>query len=194
MSKARIRFAALAGTLALSAAMAGAVPAQATVYAHGVFTEETHDRADECGLELWLDSVATVRFRTRTGTGDLDGAFFGQRNYEFTDTVTNLANGEFFTVEGHAIGKDVKGTRVDGNIFEFTWRNAGVPYLVRDGHGDVVLRDRGSLTTTYLIDTLGDDQPGGELLSETLERVSGKRPFFELDEAAYCAMVRDLVG
>jgi hypothetical protein len=57
-----------------------------------------------------------------------------------------------------------------------------------------VLRDRGSLTTTKLLDTLGDDEPGGELLSETLDRISGKRPFLEQDEAAYCAMAHDLIG
>jgi hypothetical protein len=45
-----------------------------------------------------------------------------------------------------------------------------------------------------LFDTLGDSQPGGVVLAETVDRVSGPHPLFEMDEDAFCDRVHDLIG
>ena len=190
----RRRCAAGAGTLVMLVLMAGAVPAQATIADRGGFSDVESVVEEFCGLEVRHDSVFSVKFRARTGKGDLDQAFFGMDRYRATDTFTNLATGAFYTIEHKGIFKDVRATRVDGNVFEFTILEAGTPAVLRDMNGNVVLRDRGAIWWTWVFDTLGDSEPGGDLLKETVDRVSGPHPMFELDEDAVCASVHDLIG
>ena len=57
-----------------------------------------------------------------------------------------------------------------------------------------MLRDRGAIWWTVVFDTLGDSRPGGEVIAETVDRVSGPHPLFEMDDAAFCSMVHDLIG
>jgi hypothetical protein len=183
----------LALLLALGAlVVVGAAPARATIYERGEFSfEESED--DVCGMAVRRDSVGSGKFRTRTGKGDLDQAFFGQANVEFTDTFTNVDTGARFTIEGHFVNKDVKATPVGGNVFEFKIRESAM-VAVRDMDGDVVMRERGAIWWDVVFDTLGDSQPGGVPVTETVTRVSGPHPLFELDDAAFCSMVDDLIG
>jgi hypothetical protein len=46
--------------------------------------------------------------------------------------------------------------------------------VVEDSDGNVVLRDRGRLTFRALFDTLGDGEPGGELLEQELTSQPGR--------------------
>jgi hypothetical protein len=66
--------------------------------------------------------------------------------------------------------------------------------VVRDMNGNVVLRESGSIWLTVVFDTLGDSQPGGVPLVESVDRVSGPHPLFEMDDAAFCDMVHALIG
>ena len=188
------RCAAAVGTLAMVAVMVGAVPAQATIFERGEFSFEDSHEEDLCGIELRVDNAFSTKFRVRTGKGDLDQAFFGMDRYEFTDTFTNLATGAFFTITGEGVFKDVKATPLGENIFAFKVLEAGKPAVVRDMNGNVVLRDRGAIWRTFEFDTLGDSQPGGEVLEETIDRVSGPHPLLDMEEAAFCEMVHDLIG
>jgi hypothetical protein len=61
-------------------------------------------------------------------------------------------------------------------------------------NGKVVLRDRGAIFRTIIFDTLGDSKPGGVIVSETIDRVSGPHPDLDMDEATFCALVHDLIG
>jgi hypothetical protein len=173
--------------------MAGAVPAQATVFNKGHFTFEESVEEDLCGIDVRRDTVASGHFRNRTGKGDLDQAFFGQSSLEFTDTFTNLATGASFSIGGRLTGMDVKATPLGGNVFEFKFRESGM-VVVRDMDGDVVLREAGAVWSTIVFDTLGDSMPGGVVLDESVDRVSGPHPLLEMDEAAFCDMVHDLIG
>ena len=189
------RCVAIAGTLAVLGVMAGAVPAQATIFDRGTFSFEESVEEDLCGIEVRRDSTGSTKFVTRTGKGKLDQAFFGREVFEFSDTFTNLATGAFFTIDGHGTFRDVKATPVGGTVFEFNVLVSGPINIVRDMKGNVVLRDRGAIWQTFLLDTLGDSQPGGELLAESFDRVSGPHPLFpDMDEAAFCVMVHDLIG
>ena len=134
------------GVLTLLVAAAGAVPAQAAVFDKGNFTFEDSQTEDMCGLEVRHDFVVSGHFRSRTGKGDLDQAFFGLSSERFTDTFTNLANGAFFTVVGRATIMDVKATPLGDDVFEFTYREAG-NVVVRDMDGNVVLQDTGAIWT-----------------------------------------------
>jgi hypothetical protein len=60
--------------------------------------------------------------------------------------------------------------------------------------GRIVLRDRGAIWRTVKFDTLGDSEPGGEFLEETVDRVSGPHPLFDADEETLCALTHDLIG
>src|SRR4051794_7685241 len=185
------RYVATAGALAISVVMAGAVPAEATVYEHGTFAFEEGADQDLCGIAVHRDTVARGEFRTRTGKGELDQAFFSHNSVKFTDTYTNLETNATFSVDGIFNQMDVKATPLGGNVFEFKFREAGNT-VVRDADGDVVARDRGAIWVTMVFDTLGDSMPGGETVSETVDRVSGPHPLFE--EEAFCATVHDLIG
>jgi hypothetical protein len=174
-------------------AAAAAAPAQAAVLSKGPFTFEESTTEDICGLEVRYDFAVSGHFRNRTGKGDLDQAFFGQSSAHFADTFTNLANGAWFTVDGRTTEMDVKATPLGDDIFEFTLKESGIS-VVRDMDGNVVLRDTGAIWTLQVFDTLGDSRPGGNILDESVLRVSGPHPGFEQDEAAFCATVHDLIG
>ena len=116
------RYVALPAVLAMMVVMAGAVPAQATVFDSGHFTFEESVEEDLCGIAVRRDTVASGHFRDRTGKGDLDQAFFGQASYKFTDTFTNLATDASFSIEGRLTSMDVKATPLGGNVFEFRFR------------------------------------------------------------------------
>jgi hypothetical protein len=187
------RCAAAVGTLAMLVVMAGAVPAQATIFDRGEFSFEESVEEDLCGLAVRIDSVTSGKFRNRTGKGELDQAFFGHTNLDFTDTFTNLATGDFFTIEGHFVFVNVKATPAGGTVFEFQNRESG-SIVVRDMAGNRVLHDRGSIWFDEVFDTLGDSRPGGETLAETVARVNGPRPLHDMTDAEFCDMVHDLIG
>jgi hypothetical protein len=178
------------GLIALSAA-----PADATMYqkVEPYSGTEVFDFS-LCGLDIHEVFTFSGKLLIRTGTGDLAGAFFGHNNYSYVDTFTNTANDKFFTISGNGLNQDVQATHVEGSIFEFVSHDVGQPYTVRDMSGAVVLRDRGSLSFTYLFDTGGDDVPGGTFLEDISLRVSGPHPGFFLDEATACAGVIAMIG
>ena len=187
------RYVAMPAVLATMVVTAGAVPAQATVFDKGPFAFEDSRTEDLCGIEVRHDFAISGHFRTRTGKGDLDQAFFGQSSARITDTFTNLATGAWIINEARLTEMDVKARPLGGNVFEFEFRDAGMG-VVRDMDGNVVLRDRGAIWTRVVFDTLGDSQPGGDILEESVIRVSGPHPGFEQDEEEFCATVHDLIG
>jgi len=187
------RHVALPAVLALMVVILGVVPAHATVFNKDHFTFEDSVQEDLCGIAVRIDSAGSGHFRNRTGKGDLDQAFFGQSSFEFTDTFTNLATGASFAIHGRLTGMDVKATPLGGNVFEFNGRESGTVVLL-DMDGNVVLRDAGAIWTTSVFDTLGDSMPGGEVLDERVDRATGLTQLFDLDDAAFCDVVHDLIG
>lgn len=92
------RYIALPAVLAMVVVMVGAVPAHATVFDKARFSFEESVKEDLCGIDARRDTTASGHFRNRTGKGDFDQAFFGQANFEFTDTFTNLATDASFSI------------------------------------------------------------------------------------------------
>ena len=183
-----------AGALALSA-LALALPAQAEVILHEKFDDSFSDDFEECGMPLHSDFAFHGTTHLRVGTGGLESLFLLHLRIQRTETITNPANGKFFVIEGNVVERDVQATRVEGSVFEVTRLEAGQPFVVRDMNGDVVLRDRGSLWFTVLFDTLGDDIPGGEFVTDfDIVRVNGPHPGFFIDEDQFCALVEELIG
>jgi hypothetical protein len=83
-------------------------------------------------------------------------------------------------------------TIVDGG--KFSGSETGVPFEVRDGAGNLVLRDRGVIRHDELFDTLGDGAPGGVVIDDQIVGVGGPHPALDQTDAEFCAMVTALVG
>jgi hypothetical protein len=169
----------------------GAIPAGATIYEKGRFTDEFTDAYNDCGFPVRVEGTATGQYRIRMGKGKTASAFFQRVTLSFREVHTNTATGEWFIVRAHLVFNEVKARRVEGNVFRFTAIEAGQPFVVENSAGEVVLRDRGVIRTTILFDTLGDAVPGGEFIEEVDVRVSGPHPGFETD---FCDIVTDLIG
>jgi hypothetical protein len=98
------------------------------------------------------------------------------------------------TFEGKSLSNEIKATLVEGTIYAFTTIEAGQPFVVRDADGNLVLRDRGVIRHVLTFDTLGDGQPGGVLLEDTIVGIGGPHPGFDMSEDEFCAMVESLLG
>jgi hypothetical protein len=180
--------------LALTLLGLGAIPAGATIFEKGRFTDDISFAYDDCGFPVAVEGQASGQFRIREGKGKTAGAFFLRTTFSYREVHTNTETGEFFVIRGHAVFNEVKAARVQGTIFRFVSIEAGQPFVVENSAGQVVLRDRGVIRTTILFDTLGDDLPGGEEIEVVETDVRGPHPGFALSEDEFCAMVTDLIG
>jgi hypothetical protein len=167
------------------------VPAQAKPYEHASFADTEIQEFEECGKHLRSEFVYEATSIIRAGKHDLDTAFFGHFMLDAVDTITNLENGKFLTIEIHAMTKDVQAERVSGSIFESVTIEVGQPFTLRDMSGEIVIRDRGQLRFTYLFDTEGDDVPGGIFIEELSVKVAGPHAGFEME---WCEVMDDLIG
>jgi hypothetical protein len=176
-------------------AACGTAPARATVIDRGTFAGSESDVPEEvCGIALVRDSAFSGSFRVRVDKQSGGQAFFQRLNFEYRDVFTNPANKRSMTFEGKSITNEITATQVAGNVYAFTVIEAGQPFVVRDGAGNVVLRDRGVLRHRVLFDTLGDGTPGGITLDDEIVGVGGPHPGFDQTEEEFCAMVTALVG
>ena len=173
-----------------------ALPAQATVLdepRHYEFSDSNEETV--CGFDVRIDFASSGTALIRVGKHDLDTAFFGLDNYEFTATWTNTANGRFFTVWGNGVFRDIKATHVEGSIFQFTTVESGRPFNLADASGRVLLRDRGSIRETYLFDTDPVNSPGRAASSSRTSRCGCPgRTRASLTEEEFCAVITPLLS
>jgi hypothetical protein len=177
-----------------AAAMAVLAPsAGATIVDGGKFSgSETGVPDSLCGIDLVRDSTFSGSFLIRASTGGQ--AFFLHQVADFRDAFTNPVNDRSMVFQGHSLINELTATQVDGNVYEFKTIEAGVPFEVRDGAGNLVLRDRGVIRHVELFDTLGDGAPGGVVIDDQIVGVGGPHPALDQTDAEFCAMVTALVG
>ena len=166
-------------------------PAQATIYEQSNYANHYEFSYDDCGFPVDVAGDTEQRYRVRSGTGPDAGAFFLHNRYSFTETQTNPETGAFVTVEMHGVYNEIKATRLSGSVFEFVAVDAGQPFSLFDSNGDLVMRDRGSVRLRVVFDTLGDDEPGGEVVTEFEPTLHGPHPSHDAD---FCAMIAPLIG
>ena len=145
---------------------------------------------DDCGFTIDFESTNTGHFMVRVEGSD-GQAFLGHDNFQFRNVLTNPETGAFMVVRGHGLFKEFTARYVAGNIWEFTAHEVGQPQTIEDSEGNVVLTESGRVTFRALFDTLGDGQPGGELLEEEITGVSGPHPGLDID---FCELASDLIG
>jgi len=177
---------ALAGVAASALAVGVAAPAGAAIYSHDRFDFTFAETFDECGITIDHTAEGRSGFTIRTVKGT-DEAYLGWQQLSAVDTFTNPANGHFFTISNRSTFRETKGTLVEGNIWAFDSKLSGASFTVRDGSGQLVNRDSGTLRMVTTFDLLGDGQPGGEQIGDPVVTAMNGR-FTDVD---FCA---DLVG
>ncbi|WP_378586163.1 hypothetical protein [Nocardioides taihuensis] len=169
---------------------AGAAPAAATIRERFTLHEEW-SHAEDCGFPVEVTGWRDDLFLVREGTNQDAGAFPVVNRTSWSETWTNPETGDWFTISGRSLFNEVSATRVEGSIFEFRAVDAGQPFVVVDSDGTVVERNSGSVHFSYLFDTGGDDEPGGEWLADTDFWVAGPHPSLDL---APCDYAVQLIG
>ena len=160
-----------------------AAPASATIDIQDRWTDSWNDTFSECGVErIQVVGEAHGTFMARA-LKDSDGqAWLGHNNYYVHETFTNLDNGRSFSLTQDGNWREVRGTQLEGNIWAFEWKDSGANWVLRDGSGAVVWRDRGTISGTDIVDVLGDGEVGGDLISSDLTSLRGKYMGFNFCE------------
>ena len=176
-------------TAALLAASVAAA-AQATLRER-MRSEPEWSFTEECGFPVQVTGSGTELFLIREGKNKDRGAFPVAARFAYSETWTNPATGQWFVIRGHVHFNEVEATRVEGSIFLFRFVEAGQPFVVEDSDGNVVERNNGSVHGSFLFDTLGDDQPGGEWIADLDFRTAGQHPGIDKHPCDYAA---ELIG
>jgi hypothetical protein len=181
----------LAALAVIALLVIGASPAAATVVESGFYSDTDSFSFDDCGFTLDVESEFSGHFVVRADKGGQ--AFYGKDNFSYRDVYTNPETGGWFVVRGNALFSEIKATQVSGNIYEFVAIEAGQPFVIEDSAGNVIVRDRGVIRHTALLDTLGDGEPGAEFIEETHTSVRGPHPGFA-EDFPFCEIAAELTG
>jgi hypothetical protein len=163
----------------LALALAG--PVQAAPIEREHYSGSDSFTFDDCGFVITNDVVFEGLFMLKAPREDGAPPYLFDR-YHVVETLT--ANGRTATVEHRGLYKDLRITHVEGTIYQFVAMEAGRPFTARDGDGNVLIRDRGVLVTTFQVDTKGDtDLENDEFIegSWSLLKDAGSHPGFYID-------------
>jgi len=176
----------LAGLLALGLAMAAPVQAAPLEWEHYSGTDSFD--FDDCGFVIHEDVTFSGLFMLKAPK-DSDAPPRLFNNYESHETLT--ANGKTMTIDHQGLYKDLRITRVEGTVFRFVSIENGRPFVVRDGDGNILYHDRGSLRTAFVVDTQGDQDLDNDVFldgSFELIKDAGRHPGFYVD---FCEIMAD---
>ena len=187
----KTRFLIAAAVVGLSLPLAAPTVQAAPPDVNDHYSFEESNNFRDCGLRLHEDAVGGGHFKA-TPIVDSDGeAWLGHDNYWYHVVLTNRDTGAWLEFNGRATFKEMTGTQIEGDIWEFTAHEAGQPFVLRDSDGNVVFRDRGLLGFRGVFDLGGDGELGGELLEEEITKVAGPHPSMDAD---FCEVVTELIG
>jgi ethanolamine utilization protein EutP (predicted NTPase) len=147
-----------------------------------------------CGVTYEFEVTFSGLFMLKDGrAGDPTPYLFD--NYQYRD-VHHDADGRGWILEGRGLYKDLQITHVEGTVYQFVAIEPGQPFSIRTLDGRAVLRDRGVLKTTFMVDTKGDfDLSNDEFIESSFEVLldAGAHPGFYLAEEEFCAAVEAAV-
>lgn len=120
-------------------------------------------------------------------------AFFADNRYHFRETWKNPKNGKKAFVTGNGRFTELKAKHLRGDIWKFFAVDRVHSFKIRNAHGKVVLREHGKIGIKTVQDTLGDSEPGSEVLKEEIVFTKGQFPTLEPD-FDFCRLVDRLIG
>ena len=144
-----------------------------------------------CGHRVHFEVTFSGLFMVKT-RGNQPTPYLSN-NYRFRDVHTD-ANGDGFIIQGNGLEKDLRITHVRGTVYRFIAIETGQPFSIRALDGTVVLRDRGMLKTTFLVDTKGDLNFRNDEFIDGSFRIlkdAGRHPGFDISEEDFCAAVEE---
>jgi hypothetical protein len=145
-----------------------------------------------CDDRYVIDGKVRGLDKIDAATAELDYQFFYFRQtYDFRTTVRNPDNGKWFTEHQSGTFSERDAVRLHEYDPDFVYAYETVDvgtYSVRDSRGQVVYTDDYRVVTSYVFDSLGDSQVGGEYLEEPVELVNTFDPDFD-----FCAVADDLL-
>ena len=148
---------------------------------------------DDCGFVVNGEVTFSGLFMLKSGrAGDATPYYFD--NYQSREVLTNPETGAWMEILHNGLYRDLQINLVEGTVYEFVAIETGRPFTVVDSDGTVVVRDRGQLTTRFLVDTQGDDDLSNDVFidgSWELLKDAGSHPGFYLD---ICPVITDLIG
>lgn len=147
-----------------------------------------------CGHRVHFEVSFSGLFMLRMRGNEPTPYYFD--NYRFRDVHTD-AEGNGFIIQSNGLYKDLRITHVRGTIYRFVAIESGQPFSIRSLDGGVVVRDRGLLKTSFLVDTHGDADLDNDEFVDGSFRVlmdSGSHPGFTLTEDEFCAAVEEAIG
>jgi hypothetical protein len=173
---------ALAALLAVT--VAGA--ADAKLYARGHWSDSGSFTVCD---SYRLDWTNWGHDRLEDATAQTDYQFFYLTIFNnFHTVITNPDTGAWIS-EGRATEfKEQDARLLYDDVFSYETVDRGT-YVVQDSDGNTVFRDRGTVVTSYVYDSLGDSQPGGVYLEDPVELSNTWDQTFDL-----CAVADDLIG
>jgi hypothetical protein len=163
------------------------------VYDQGRYNDTYEFEDEECGIGFVGQGRNKGFFTIYVAEGSNGQAFLIDDHYSYSEVLTNPANGKKMFISGHGRFRELTATHVEGNVFEFIVVDVGTPFVVKDGRGRTVLKDRGKATFRQVFDTLGDSQPGGNELEFEVVSTKGRFPSLSPD-FDFCALVSRLIG
>jgi YD repeat-containing protein len=169
------------------------VPAAASAAPYENFTYSGTDEFtySDCGTTLHEEVTFSGHVLTKEVRGSDGQAFLAHQNYRFESVFTNVETGLSMVMSGTGTFKEIHATHLGGDLWEFTWHDAGQPLRITDPDGTVLAFERGVVQGSIVFDTLGDGQPGGELVSEEEPVFRGK---FETGNLSFCDFVEAFIS
>jgi hypothetical protein len=195
MKRPRTSTAAVSASVATLALALGAAPASARPLESYPYDVTDAYSFDDCGFPVDEVDHFTGDYTVKDSTPKTGGEYFRVHNrYRFTYVLTNADTGVWIRIEASGNFREGPGTVVsdDGRVVRYVTKESGAFQTVYDSSGAVLARDRGTITVEYTFDSLGDGQPGGDILSEKLVKVAGPHPVY--DEPDGCALLTDWIG
>lgn len=143
---------------------------------------------DDCGFTVHGEVTFEGTFMLKAPRADGAPPYLFD-NYEAHETLT--ANGRTLTIDHQGLYKDLRITLVEGTVYQFVAMEAGQPFVMRDGDGNILFRDRGVLKSTFQVDTQGDlDLENDVFIEGSFELLAdhGRHPGFYID---FCQVLED---
>ena len=167
------------------------VPAQAAPpVAHELYEGSDVYEFEVCGLAVRNEVSFSGNFMLKAPRSDGAPPYF-MDNYDVVESWTVEGSDRVLTFEHNGVYKDIKITHVEGTVYRFDTLEAGQPYVIRDESGRVLLRDRGAIRWTFLVDTKGDTDLSNDVFLEepTVVTSHGPHPGLYRSDEDFCTFL-----